>query len=65
MRRKPVLHRSAALCYAIDIKKLSGRTPTICWFGKEAEKDNGLGIETICPFFALDYPLFITDLSAF
>ena len=33
--------------------------------GKDAAKDNGLGIETICPFFALDYPLFITDLSAF
>jgi hypothetical protein len=33
--------------------------------GTEATKDNGLGIEEIKPFYALDYPLFITDLSAF
>lgn len=31
--------------------------------GAEAAKDNGLGIEEIKPFYALDYPLFITDLS--
>ena len=33
--------------------------------GTEAAKDNGLGIEEVKPFYALDYPLFITDLSAF
>lgn len=33
--------------------------------GAEAAKDNGLGIEEIKPFYALDYPLFITDLSVF
>lgn len=44
-------------CEVLDISGLLN--------GTEAAKDNGLGIEEIKPFYALDYPLFITDLSAF